>query len=179
MALNLGSGDLTMTPSKVVQFDSYSIVRQDENTTWQWSFSPQPQSVSDATARNPQVVFGKPGRYDVTLTVTTPAGTSSRTMVDMIVVDGPESVEDSKLLGEIGLKSNVINSSESLVFITSGLNSDGVITIHNTKGQLMHTQRVSSQDEEVEVHLPNLSSGIYIYSIKTPAQKFFGKFIIR
>ena len=168
-----------MNPSKVVQFDSYSIVRQDENTVWKWSFSPQPQSVSNANIRNPQVVFGKAGKYDVTLTVTTPAGTSSRTIEDMIVIDGPDGLEDSELVGEVGVKSNVILSSESLSFITSGLTTQGVITIHNTKGQLMHSQQVSPQEQEVEVYLPNLSSGVYIYSIKTPTQKFFGKFIIQ
>ena len=125
------------------------------------------------------MVFGKAGKYDVTLTVTTPAGTSSRTIEDMIVIDGPEGVEGNEFVGEVGVKSNVILSSESLSFITSGLTTQGVITIHNTKGQLMHSQQVSPQEQEVEVYLPNLSIGVYIYSIKTPTQKFFGKFIIR
>ena len=179
MALNLGDGNLTMNPSKMVQFDSYSIVSQDENTVWKWSFSPQPQYVNNTNIRNPQVVFGKAGKYDVTLTVTTPAGTSSRTIEDMIVIDGPEGIDDSELIGEVGVKSNIISQGESLIFITSGLTSEGVVTIHNTKGQLMQSQQVSSVDEEVAINLSNLNSGIYIYSLKTPTQKFFGKFIIK
>jgi hypothetical protein len=125
------------------------------------------------------VVFGKAGKYDVTLTITTPAGTSSRTIEDMIVIDGPEGIDDSELIGEVGVKSNIISQGENLIFITSGLTSEGVITIHNTKGQLMQSQQVSSVDEEVAINLSNLNSGIYIYSLKTPTQKFFGKFIIK
>ena len=179
MALNLGDGDLTSTPQKQVQFDSYSIVKQDENTKWQWSFSPQPQWVSDATVRNPKVIFGKGGSYDVTLTVTTSAGTSSRTIKDMIVIDSPDSVEDSELIGEVGLTNIVVTNGESLQFTTSGLREDAVITIHNTKGQLMHTQQVSAEDNSAEIDLPNLTDGVYIYSIKTATQKYFGKFVIK
>ena len=107
MAMNLGSGDLTANPQKEVQFDSYSIVRQDENTKWQWSFSPQPQYVSNANVRNPRVVFGRAGNYDVTLTVTTPAGTSSRTIKNMITIDGETGI-DSVKVGEVGLEKNII-----------------------------------------------------------------------
>ncbi len=177
MALNLGDGDLTATPQKQVQFDSYSIVKQDESTKWQWSFSPQPQWVSDATIRNPKVIFGKGGSYDVTLTVTNSAGTSTRTIKDMIVIDSPDSVEDNELLGEVGVVNPVVVNGESLQFVTSGLRDASVITIHNTKGQLMHTQQVEAEEGRVEIELPNLSAGVYIYSIKTATQKFFGKFV--
>jgi len=177
IALNLGSGDLTLTPQKQVQFDSYSIVKQDESTRWQWSFSPQPQWVSDATIRNPKVIFGKGGSYDVTLTITNSAGTSTRTIKDMIVIDSPDSVEENELLGEVGVLNPVVVNGESLQFVTSGLREASIITIHNTKGQLMHTQQVEAEEGRVEIELPNLSAGVYIYSIKTATQKFFGKFV--
>ena len=177
MALNLGSGDLTLTPQKQVQFDSYSIVKQDESTRWQWSFSPQPQWVSDATIRNPKVIFGKGGSYDVTLTVTNSAGTSTRTIKDMIVISSPDSVEESEMIGEVGVLNPVVVNGESLQFVTSGLREASIITIHNTKGQLMHTQQVEAEEGRVEIELPNLSAGVYIYSIKTATQKFFGKFV--
>lgn len=179
MALNIGSGDLTLNPQKQVQFDSYSIVKQDENTKWQWSFSPQPQWVSDATVRNPKVIFGKGGSYDVTLTVTTSAGTSSRTIKNMIFIDSPDSVEENELVGEIGLVNVEVCNDECLQFTTSGLREDAVITIHNTKGQLLLTKQVLAQEGKVEIDLPSLASGVYIYLIKTATQKFFGKFVIK
>ena len=135
MALNLGSGNLTANPQKSVQFDSYSIVRQDENTRWQWSFTPQPQYVSDATARNPVVVFGNPGNYDVTLTVTTSAGTASRTIKNMITIEGATAVDEAKV-GEVGIERTLLAIGEPLVAIVTGLASDARITVHSLKGDM-------------------------------------------
>lgn len=178
MALNLGSGDLTANPQKEVQFDSYSIVRQDENTKWQWSFSPQPQYVSDANVRNPRVVFGKNGNYDVTLTVTTSAGTSSRTIRNMITIASAANIDSSRV-GEVGLKRNLIAKGESLEVITSGIGEDALLTIHGTKGQLLHETEIPAKSESVEIAVPDLAAGVYIYAIKSATQKFFGQFIVK
>lgn len=178
MAMNLGSGDLTANPQKEVQFDSYSIVRQDENTTWQWSFSPQPQYVSNANVRNPRVVFGRAGNYDVTLTVTTPAGTSSRTIKNMITIDGETGIDSAKV-GEVGLEKNIIAKGEVVKVIASGISEDAVLTIHGTKGQLLHKAEIPAKSECVEIALPDFPAGVYIYVIKTATQKFFGQFIVK
>ncbi len=178
MALNLGSGNLTANPYKEVQFDSYSIVRQDENTKWQWSFSPQPQSVSDATARNPRVVFGKAGKYDVTLTVTTPAGSSSRTIKNMITINSSSSI-DVIQVGEVGLKKVVLERGEDLTIIGSGLDVDSKFTVHDTKGRLILDSDVPALQSVTNVSVGNLSSGVYIYQLSNEKQKFFGKFIIK
>jgi photosystem II stability/assembly factor-like uncharacterized protein len=50
-------------------FEDYSIVKH-AGAKWEWSFSPTPQFVSSLTARNPKVVFGKVGSYNVTMTLT-------------------------------------------------------------------------------------------------------------
>ena len=178
MALNLGSGDLTANPQKEVQFDSYSIVRQDENTKWHWSFSPQPQYVSDANIRNPLVVFGKGGNYDVTLTVTTPAGSSSRTIKNMITIAGVTAIESSKV-GEVGIAKSLIAKGEPLQVITSGIADDAVFTVHGMKGQLLLETIVPANNDAVEVAVPGLSNGVYIYSIRTATQKFLGQFIVK
>lgn len=178
MALNLGSGNLTANPQKEVHFDSYSIARQDENTTWQWSFSPQPQYVSDATARNPRVVFGNPGNYDVTLSVTTKAGTSSRTIKNMITIESSTSVGDN-VVGEVGVKNAILAHGEMLSLVTTGLVDDAVLTIHGTKGQLLLQTAIQAGSDSAVVELGNLASGVYIYSIKSATQKFFGQFIIK
>ncbi|MDX1911892.1 MAG: LamG-like jellyroll fold domain-containing protein [Saprospiraceae bacterium] len=51
-----------------VYFDDYSVLNH-ENADWAWSFSPQPQWMSDTDIRNPKVVFGQAGVYTATLTV--------------------------------------------------------------------------------------------------------------
>ena len=178
MALNLGSGDLTANPQMEVQFDSYSIVRQDENTKWHWSFSPQPQYVSDANVRNPRVVFGKAGDYDVTLSVTTPAGTGSRTIKNMITIKGASSIEKG-LVGEVGLEKALVAKGEPLGVITSGLAEGAVITIHDLKGRLLHESTLDTSLESVNISLDNIPAGVYIYSINNRTQKFFGQFIIK
>ena len=178
MALNLGSGNLTANPQKSVQFDSYSIVRQDENTRWQWNFSPQPQYVSDASVRNPVVVFGNPGNYDVTLTVTTPAGTSSRTIKNMITIEGETGVNEA-CVGEVGLESSLLAVGQPLVVITSGLENDARFTVHSLKGELLHSTSIVTGEQRVNIPLNELAPGIYIYSIRSATQKFFGQFVIK
>ena len=178
MALNLGSGDLTSNPQKSVQLDSYSIVRQDENTRWQWSFSPQPQYVSDATVRNPVVVFGNPGDYDVTLTVTTPAGTSSRTIRDMITIDNTTAIDETKV-GEVGIERALLAAGEPLVVLAAGLAENATFTVHGMKGELLHSAQLPAGEERVTVAVNDLTPGVYIYSIRSATQKFFGQFIIK
>lgn len=178
MALNLGSGNLTANPMKEVQFDSYSIVKQDENTRWQWSFSPQPQYVSDASVRNPRVVFGNPGEYDVTLTVTTAAGTSSRTIKNMITIEGDTGIDESHI-GEVGIKKTLLAKGEPLVVVSTGLADDAQLTVHGMKGQLLHSAAIPAGQGATEVTFDNIATGVYIYSIKNKTQQFFGQFIIK
>ena len=178
MAMNLGSGNLTANPQMSVQFDSYSIVRQDENTRWQWSFSPQPQYVSNATARNPIVVFGKPGNYDVTLTVTTPVGTSSRTIKNMITIEGATAIDEAKV-GEVGIEKSVLDAGEPIVVLAAGLCEEARFTVHGMKGNLLHSAQIPAGAERVTVAVNDLAPGVYIYSIRSATQKFFGQFIIK
>jgi hypothetical protein len=148
-------------------------VRQDSDTRWQWTFSPQPQYVSDATARNPVVVFGNPGNYDVTLTVATPAGTSSRTIKNMITIEGETSIDEAKV-GEVGIEKSLLNAGETLVVLAAGLACDARFTIHGMKGELLHSATIPAGAERVDVPLNDLPRGMYIYSIRSATQKFFG-----
>ncbi|MBI9035713.1 MAG: T9SS type A sorting domain-containing protein [Bacteroidales bacterium] len=69
-----------------VQFDSYSIVDH-EGTIWDWSIVPEPQFISSSSIRNPRVVFGYEGSYDVTLNITDGNGISnSKTIQNMVTI---------------------------------------------------------------------------------------------
>ena len=69
-----------------VKFDCYSILNH-EGATWEWSITPEPQSISSTSVRNPEVVFGTEGSYNVSLTVTDIHGNSdTKTIPNMITV---------------------------------------------------------------------------------------------
>jgi PKD repeat protein len=123
-------------------------------------------------------VFGRAGNYDVTLTVTTPAGTSSRTIKNMITIDGETGIDSAKV-GEVGLEKNIIAKGEVVKVIASGISEDAVLTIHGTKGQLLHKAEIPAKSECVEIALPDFPLGVYIYVIKTATQKFFGQFMVK
>ena len=73
----------TACPGDSLQFDDYSVLEH-TGATWEWSFpGGQPSS---SNLRNPKVVYQTPGEYDVTLTVSNPNGSSTKTISKMIRV---------------------------------------------------------------------------------------------
>jgi hypothetical protein len=51
--------------------------------------------------------------------------------------------------------------------------------VHGMKGNLLHSAQIAAGEEHVTVAVSDLAPGIYIYSIRSATQKFFGQFIIR
>jgi photosystem II stability/assembly factor-like uncharacterized protein len=80
-------------------FDDYSILKH-AGATWTWSFSPAPLYVSNASSRQPKVVFGSAGVYSVTLTVANGAGSNTRTVVNMISVTSDGNCDPSTVIGK-------------------------------------------------------------------------------
>lgn len=75
-------------------FEDYSLL-QHEGAAWQWDF-PGAVYVSDVSARNPKVVFGGPGTYEVSLTITDGAGqSSSKTVPAMVAITADECAADT------------------------------------------------------------------------------------
>ncbi len=69
-----------------IQFDCYSMLRH-RGASWKWSITPEPLFISSDSARNPKVVFGSEGDFDVSLTVTDAQGNSDTKVIsDMITV---------------------------------------------------------------------------------------------
>ncbi len=66
-----------------IQFDDHSILNH-ENCEWTWDIQPAPSFVDDLNKRNPKVVLGNPGSYDVTMTVTKDGISYTKTIQDMV-----------------------------------------------------------------------------------------------
>lgn len=177
MALNLGNGNLTQMPNKEVLFDSYSIVNQND-VEWEWTFNPEPKQVIGERTRNPRVIFGFPGLYDVTLKVTTPQGSHSRTIPGMIRIDEIKSVSNLSQSAASVKVHLTPNGTESKLYIeTEYLPEEKIFTLHDSKGRLLHTLVIPAQEGKASVILPDLSNGVYIYELRTPHHKFFGKLL--
>ncbi len=176
MALNLGNGDLISAPQTEVQFDSYSIVNQ-EKVEWEWTFSPQPEWISNTKVRNPRVRFGRAGIYDVTLTVKTPEGAHSKTISKMIRTSNSiTEIEDAEGIAE---EIEVIKLGEEIRLSINGLYKEKTFTLHNTKGALQRKLSLSATDNEVRISTVGLATGVYIYELRTANFKQFGKFLIK
>jgi len=81
------SADTIYCERDTVQLESHSIAKHD-GTTWTWTISPVPSYIEDVNLRNPKVVLGADGSYDVTLQVALDDGQSSSiTVEDMLFVD--------------------------------------------------------------------------------------------
>ncbi len=77
----------TSCPGDTIRFDDFSMLSH-ANATWEWSFPGG--NPSSSNLRNPKVVYTDEGFHDVTLKVTNPNGSSTKTIVNMIQVFTPE-----------------------------------------------------------------------------------------
>lgn len=79
--------------SDTIFFDDHSILDH-EGASWKWGISPEPQYISDSNIRNPKVVAGETGSYNITLEVTKNGEVYSKTIQNMFFVTDCPSVED-------------------------------------------------------------------------------------
>jgi photosystem II stability/assembly factor-like uncharacterized protein len=79
--------------SDTVYFEDHSIIDH-SGATWRWEISPEPAFISDANVRNPMVVLGSEGSYDVTMRILKNGEEYSKTITDMISVTSCPSIQD-------------------------------------------------------------------------------------
>ncbi len=191
IALNLGKGDLTANPNKEVQLDSYSIVNQNDVTKWAWEISPKPKTITSFNVRNPRVVFGYKGNYDVTLKITTDKGTFQKTVKNMITIGGnaPDNsnedtiitvVEDlAQVREEVSILNNVLKENGEMMLRVKGLKGECLVRIHNLKGALLRELTFPETANLLKVPAGGLEKGLYIFELRSEGYRYYGKFIIR
>ncbi len=74
-------------------FDDHSILDH-SGATWHWSISPAPAWLENPDIRNPRVVLGSPGSYDVSLTVTQNGQAYTRSIAGMVTATTCPSIYD-------------------------------------------------------------------------------------
>jgi photosystem II stability/assembly factor-like uncharacterized protein len=73
--------------------DDHSILNHD-GVSWVWEISPAPAFLDDATKRNPKVVLGSPGTYEVKLTINKDGKIYERVIPNMIEAQSCPSIDD-------------------------------------------------------------------------------------
>ncbi len=76
-----------------IYLEDHSIMNH-SGAEWTWSISPEPEYLENVNKRNPKVVLGNPGSYDITLTVTKDGESYTRFIPGMITTTTCPSIED-------------------------------------------------------------------------------------
>lgn len=166
LILNAGSGDNTVaTYPREIQLESYSIVNQ-KDVQWQWEINPAPLSITSYEERNPVMVIEPDQTYDITLTVTTPAGSDTKCVKSMIkgtkpVPDDATGVDDNMSEDDLLLLSgNVVMAGERFSFVPRGLEGAVSITLYDSAGRMMARE---SGIGRIDVSTSGYPAGVYYY----------------
>ena len=182
MILNVGSGDNTLSGyPREIKLDSYSIVNQ-KGAEWHWEIYPAPISMSADDVRNPVITIAPDQTYDISLTVTTPAGSDTKCVKGMIKGSKPvpdattiDAVMQGKELLLIG--GNVVATGESFRFAARDLDGDVLLVVYDAKGNVVHSAVAQS---EFEVSTAGYASGVYFYMATDAAGfKKTGKLLVK
>ena len=182
LLLNVGSGDNTTSsyPTEI-QLESYSIVNQ-TNAEWKWDIMPEPLYISSKTERNPVMRIEKDQSYDITLTVTTPAGTDSKTIKSMIKGSKPVPEDTGVEEAYINTRNLKLISGNSVVagkdFIFALQNIGSIeMKIYSTNGKMVLAKKGSAT---INIPTEGMTAGVYFYmALDDKGYKYTGKLLVK
>lgn len=182
LILNAGSGDNSQSGyPREIKLDSYSIVNQN-GAVWHWEIYPAPLSMSADNVRNPVITIASDQTYDISLTVTTPAGSDTKRIEGMIKGSKPvldtTSVDAVTHGKELLLTSgNVVAAGENFSFVARDLDGDVSLVVYDTKGNVVYSAVAQS---EFEVSTAGYNAGVYFYMATDAAGfKKTGKLLVK
>lgn len=140
------------------------------NITFAWTFSNGTVTLN-SSLQNPVMNFTSPGAYDVTLTVTTPAGTNTITKSSFVILGGTLATACTPNIGQSGnygqtisnVKFNTINSSTSYI-LNSYQNlacSQNTVVNPGAVYPLSITGNAAAAAEKFEVYIDYNNDGVF------------------
>lgn len=131
-------------------FDDHSILNH-EGAEWSWTITPAPMYIDNPQVRNPRVVLGVPGSYDVTLAVTKNGEIYTRTINNMVSTTTCPSIDDCD-------NPSVIPVNDWLLLYTDSEENDGkaINAFDNDTETIWHTEwkyRSPSHPHELQIDL--------------------------
>ncbi|MCX6249429.1 MAG: discoidin domain-containing protein [Bacteroidetes bacterium] len=117
-------------------FDDHSILNH-TGATWHWSINPAPAYFENPDIRNPRVVLGNPGSYDVSLTVSQNGQNYTKSITGMVTTTTCPSIYDCNNPGELP------KNQWSLIYVDSEEPNDpglAVMSFDNDPSTIWHTR---------------------------------------
>ena len=133
-------------------FDDHSIMNHD-GASWEWEITPEPEYIDNANIRNPKVVLGSPGTYNVNFKVTKNGNVYTKYMEDMVTTTTCPSIEDCNNPAEIP------KEDWELVYVDSeetGYPGLATMSFDNDPNTIWHTRWSSGTDpypHEIQVDM--------------------------
>ena len=153
-----------------IYLEDHSIINH-EGCTWGWDIQPAPLYIDDASKRNPKVVLGNPGSYDVTMSITKNGETYTKTIANMISTIECPSIENCDNPGSIP------RENWALLYVDSEeVNFPGLATMSfdNDPGTIWHTRWSTGSDpypHEIQIDLgANFNIYEFTYYTRTDGQ---------
>ena len=184
LILNAGSGDNTQgNYPREIMLDSYSIVNQN-NVQWMWKINPAPLSITSPEVRNPVITIDPDQTYDISLTVTTPAGSDTKRIEGMIKGNKPVPENTTGAAGNVAnerdlllLPGCVINAGEALIFVPEMLEGNVSVVVYDSKGNAVAR---GASAEKIVIETSGFASGVYFYMANDEAgYKETGKLLVK
>jgi len=138
-----------------LHFDDHSILNH-SGASWKWNISPEPLYMEDSNIRNPKVVLGNPGSYDVTLTVTVNGIAYQKIIENMVNTTTCPSIHDCDNPAELP------KSEWTLLYADSQeINYPGLATMafDDDPSTIWHTRWSTGSDSyphEIQIDIGNL-----------------------
>jgi len=126
-----------------VYFDDHSIIDH-SGCTWNWEISPAPLYISDPNSRNPKVVLGNVGSYDVAMNITRNGVDYSKTITGMVSATSCPSIEDCNNPDQLPKEIWDLVYVDSEETIYPGLAS---MAFDNDPATIWHTRWTSGNDD--------------------------------
>ena len=182
--LNTGSGDNTAgNLPREIHLDSYSIANQ-ANAEWKWEITPAPLSITSYEVRNPVITISPDQTYDISLTVTTPAGSDTKCIAGMIKGSLPVPEAPTGVAGNIVkerdirlLPGCVVNACETLTFVPNMLEGIVAVVVYDSKGNVVAR---GAGAKDIVVETARLVPGVHFYMATDEAgYKKTGKLLVK
>ncbi len=167
----------TVTPGETVTFTDLST---NNPTGWAWTFEGGEPATS--TEESPTVTYAEPGTYNVSLTTSNVAGTSSvAEKADYILVEDVTGLEDNPLKGMVSLYPNPTDGMVTVEINGEGGNAVSVEVFDITGRRITETKGQSiGGSQKIEINLSGVSAEqVFIVRVhvgdKTGAYKLLKK----